>query len=313
MEQMRIALLYFLLLVIISPASSQEADKYILFEHEGYEFPYSLKEPNKLWKLPKRLVEVSGLSYIKDHKIACIQDEKANIYLFNLKTEEVEDKISFGDEGDYEGVEIVGKNAWVLKSNGTLYHVKNYLKEDKLKVKKHTTELTGKNDLEGLAYNPLNNKLYLACKGHPYLHDEKGKDFKAIYQYNLDTKKLDINPFLLINIDSIRFYKEYNTMAHLGMDLLAYFDDVKGDLSLQPSGISIHPQTGNIYILASVGNLLVVYSPEGKLLSVIKLRAKYFAQPEGICFSPNGTLFISNEGDNDNATLMKFNTKKKKK
>ncbi len=98
-------------------------------------------------------------------------------------------------------------------------------------------------------------------------------------------------------------------MATLGVELLAFFDSSKGDMSFQPSGIAIHPITGNIYILGSVGNLLIVFSRDGTMLAMVKLRSRYFPQAEGICFSPDGTLYIANEGDVDKGTVLKFETK----
>ncbi len=141
--------------------------------------------------------------------------------------------------------------------------------------------------------------------------DEKaGKEFKAIYTFNLETKLLELKPFLLIAMDTIKFYKNYNTMTQLGVELLAYFDSSKGDLSFQPSGIAIHPKTGNIYVLGSVGNLLLVFSREGEMLAIIDLKSKVHPQPEGICFDPDGTLYISNEGDEGEGTILKFEPKK---
>ncbi len=288
---------------------SQDSDKYMLFEDANYDFPYQLAEPDKSWELPKKLVEISGLSYIDKHRLACIQDEKGNIYIFNLKAGEVEKKIDFSDDGDYEGIEIVKNDAWVLKSNGTLYKVINFLNDPEPAVKKVTTALSGKNDAEGLAYDPINNKLLIACKGHPFLDDKKGKEFKAIYSFDLEAKLIEKEPFLLIEMDTIKYYKNYNTMAQLGIELLTFFDDSKGDVSFQPSGIAIHPITGNVYVLASVGNLLIVFSRMGDMLAMIKLRSKYYPKPEGICFSPSGTLYIANEGDGDEGTILKFELK----
>ena len=289
---------------------SQGDEKHILFEHSNYNFPYHLNHPDKLWELPKKLVEISGLGYIDKQRLACVQDEKGNIYIFNLKIGEVEHKIDFGDDGDYEGIEIIGNDAWVLKSNGTLYQVSNYLKKLEPQVNKYTTSLSRKNDAEGLAYDPVNQNLLISCKGHPFVDEKAGKEFKAIYTFNLETKLLEIKPFLLIAMDSIKYYKNYNTMTQLGVELLAYFDHSKGDLSFQPSGISIHPKSGNIYILGSVGNLLLVFSRDGEMLAIIDLKSKVHTQPEGICFSPDGTLYISNEGDEDKGTILMFEPKK---
>jgi len=290
--------------------TAQEVDKYKLYEHEGYDFPYQLGKPDHSWELPGKLKEISGLCFIDEFNVACVQDEKGNIYIFNLQSGEIAKKIDFEDDGDYEGIEVVGEDAWVLKSNGTLFEVKNFLKDETPSVKKYATELTGKNDAEGLAYDPLNNNLLLACKGHPFVDEKKGKEFKAIYNFNLDQKKLDLNPFFLIVMDTVKYYKNYNTMTQLGVELMAFINDSKGDVSFQPSGIAIHPVSGNIYIIASVGNLLIVYSREATMLAMIKLRNKYFKQPEGIGFSPDGSLYISNEEDEDPANILKFEQKK---
>ena len=308
MQFKKIIVLQILFLVSVT-TFSQHSDKHVLFEHANYNFLYQLDKPDNSWKLPKNLVEISGLGYIDKYRLACVQDEKGNIYIFNLKTREVEKTIDFGGDGDYEGIEIINNDAWILKSNGTLFKVKNYLKEREPHIKKYTTILSGKNDAEGLVWNAINNKLLIACKGHPFVDEKEGKEFKAIYSFDLKTKQLDLEPFLLIEVDTIKSYKNYNTMARMGVELLAFFDSSKGDVTFQPSGIAIHPITGNIYILASVGNLLTVFSNDGKMLALINLSTKIHSKPEGICFSPNGILYIANEGDSSNGTILNFESK----
>ena len=276
------------------------------YQDENYFFPYDLLNANHHWELPNKLEEISGLSYSEDNRLACVQDEKGNIYIFNSNTGEVEQKIDFGNDDDYEGIEIIGQDAWVMNSKGTLFLVKNYLNEDILNVEKFNTEFTGKNDTEGLGYDPSSGNLLIACKGHPFVDEKHGKEFKAVYFFNTEAKKIDREPFLLIELDSIKYYKNYNTMTRLGVELLAYFDDSKGDLSFQPSAIAVHPLSGNIYILAAVGNLLIVYSRENKMLAMNKLKSKFHPQPEGICFGPDGTLYIANEGDGGHGSIQAY-------
>jgi uncharacterized protein YjiK len=289
----------------------QDNNKYILFEHAGYNFPYHLAMPNRSWELPIALVEISGLSFVDNSRLACIQDEKGDIYIFNLKTGVVDSKIHFNEDGDYEDIEIIDHDAWVLKSNGTLYKVAGYLNKAIPDVKKYATALSYKNDTEGLTYDPVNKNLLIACKGHPFVDDKKGNDVKAVYIFNLATKRLDLKPFLLIETDSIKYYKNYNTITRFGIELLAAVDPSKGDVTFQPSGIAIQPVTGNIFILGSVGNLLMVLSGKGKMLSLITLSPKIFPKPEGICFSPDGKLFIANEGEGKAGTILKFELKNK--
>jgi uncharacterized protein YjiK len=289
----------------------QDNNIYKLFEHAGYNFPYKLAMPDRSWVLPIALVEISGLSFIDNSRLACIQDEKGDIYIFNLTTGVVDSKIHFDDDGDYEDIEVIDHDAWVLKSNGTLYKVAGYLNKAIPDVKKHATALSGKNDTEGLAYDPVNKNLLIACKGYPFVNEKKGNDVKAVYIFNLKTKRLNLKPFLLIETDTIKYYKNYNTITRLGIELLAAIDPSKGDVTFQPSGIAIQPVTGNIFILGSVGNLLIVLSGNGKMLALITLSPKIFPKPEGICFSPDGKLFIANEGDGKAGTILKFELKNK--
>lgn len=305
----QVIILQLFVLCIIN-SFSQDSNKYVLFERDIYSFPYQIDNPENSWELPKYLKEISGLGYIDKNRLACVQDEKGNIYIFNLKTGDVERKINFGEDGDYEGIEIVGENAWILKSSGTLYQISNYISEADFRVDKYNTALSKKNNAEGLAYDPVSKKLLIACKGHPFLDEKNGKEFKAIYSFNTETKLIELDPYLLIEMDSIKYFKDYNTMTQLGVELLAYFDPSEGDVSFQPSGIAVHPITGNLYILGSVGNLLLVYKRTGNMLAMIKLRSKYFPQPEGICFDPNGDLYIANEGDDSKGTILKFKMKK---
>jgi uncharacterized protein YjiK len=280
-----------LILFLVSlTGCSQDNNTYTLFEKPNYAFPYQLDEPDKSWKLPKTLVEISGLSFIDNYRLAGVQDEKGVVYIFNLKAGGVELEIDFGDNGDYEGIEIIENDAWVLKSNGTLYMVKDYLEKAGPNVKKYTTALSGKNDAEGLAYDPVNKNLLIACKEDPFVDEKEGSGFKAIYSFNLETKLIDLKPFFLINLDSIKYYK--------------------GDAAFKPSGIAIQPVTGDIFILGSVGKLLLVLTGKGEMLAMIKLRPKIFPQPEGICFSPDGTLYISNEGGGKEGTLLQFEPRK---
>ena len=172
-----------------------------------------------------------------------------------------------------------------------LYEVTDYLENAESIVKKHKTALSGKNDAEGLAFDPVNKNLLIACKENPFLDEKEGKGIKAIYSFNLETKQIDIEPLLLINQDTIKYYK--------------------GGPTFKPSGIAIHPLTGNIFILGSVGKLLLVFSVKGEMLAMVELRSNIFPQPEGICFSPDGTLYIANEGDGREGTILKFELKNK--
>ena len=275
----------------------KKPEKTVLYQEADYHFPYDLNNPEQVWKPARKLREISGLSFLSPDKIISIQDEKAYLFLLDNQKGEIVKKIKFGKDGDYEGVELVNNDVWVVKSNGKLYQVKNYLDKYKRETIKHKTALSKRNDVEGLAFDASDSTLLVACKGYPFLETQKNAQFfKAVYKFDLKTQKLIEKPYLLLALDSLKKFKNYSKSDELGIELVSIIDEAEGDPTLQPSGIAIHPQTKNIYILSSVGKTLLVLSPEGDMKAMLKLDRKLHPQPEGICFAPDGTLYISNEG-----------------
>ena len=307
---MKIHIYFIWLLVLLWAPVLRGQEANILFQAKGYAFPYNLLEPDKKIKLPSELREISGLSYAGDETFATVQDEKGNIYMLHFPSGKIALKIDFADDGDYEDITLVREDAWVLKSNGDLYRVKDFMDNKEREVKKYETDLSKKNDLEGVCYDPAGNRLLLAAKGHPFIDDGDGKHKKAIYAFDLDKKKLTTRPVFLIDLEELKYFRKYNTMTRLGIDLMANLDSSKGDVTFQPSGIAIHPVSGNIYIIGAVGDLLVVLHPSGEMLALVELTDRLFNQPEGICFGPGGDLYISNEAGEWTATVLKFSMNK---
>ena len=50
------------------------------------------------WDMPIELNEISGIRWISDDKIAAVQDEEGILFIYNLQTNLVEKKISFGKQ-----------------------------------------------------------------------------------------------------------------------------------------------------------------------------------------------------------------------
>jgi len=269
-------------------------------------FSYDLESPDARYKLPAYLEEISGLSYYGKGKIACVQDEKANIYVLNLEQGKIINKYDFGSDADYEDIAVVGKTAYILRNNGHIYRIKNFKKKDR-KVKKYKTPLKEKNDTEGMAYDPLSNTLLIACKGSPSIDKDKlYEGYKAIYKFDLEEEALSKDPHFLIDLERLDSYIDHNVFTKLSVKVAKRLRLIESETSFQPSGIAIHPIYGEIYIISSVGKLLIILNRRGKVQDVKELDPKIFRQPEGICFSPNGDMFISNEGQGGKGYILKF-------
>jgi len=163
----------------------------------------------KKWNMPKDLTEISGISYIDGQRFACVQDELGKIFIYNATSSSVEKEISFGVPGDYEELAMVGETIWVLRADGKLFEVSN-MNAAKPSVKEYSTQLTTKQDPEGLCYDKKNNRLLIAIKGV-----EPGtENYKGIYAFDLASKKmgqqkiLEISCLILMNSMSLLNYRD---------------------------------------------------------------------------------------------------------
>lgn len=268
--------------------------------------PYDLEAPSAKYTLPESLNEISGISYYSPDKIACIQDEKGFIYLYDVKRKKIASTHKFGNSGDYEDIAVVGDTAYVLRSDGVIFEIVGFITSEK-SIKKISTSLSGRNDTEGLAFDSATQALWIVCKGSPHLSsDHHGSGSKAVYRFDLYGKKVSAIPLFRIDLAGFPDNKETNWFTKQSVGLGKALKFLEEDWNFQPSGIAIHPVMNDIYIISHIGKLLLVLDRKGKIRSVNQLNAKIFRQPEGICFSPEGDLFISNEGDGGRGNILKF-------
>ena len=82
---------------------------------------------------------------------------------------------------------------------------------------------------------------------------------------------------------------------------------------IKPSAAAINLLTKELYVLCSVNKIIFTQDQQGKIKDVIKLDPKIYKQPEGMAFTPDGYLIISNEVYLEGyATLILLKNKKKK-
>jgi uncharacterized protein YjiK len=272
--------------------------------------PYDLDKPDKRYVMPGSLKEISGIEFFKEDKILCIQDEKGIIYEFNTEKNKITNKFEFANGGDYEDIAISGQTAYVVRSDGAIFAVSNFDKgSGDLKVYK--THLSRENNCEGVAYDKISNSLFISCKGSPSVRKEKPfRGYKAIYQFDQETKKLNKEPLYLIDLGKPDCYKSeivFNAYTQRAAEELKRGES---EPVPEPSGIAIHPVSDEIYLLYNVGKILIVMDRQGKILAWKALDKDLFRQPEGICFSPSGDLFISNEGRGEDGYILKFKIQK---
>lgn len=267
-------------------------------------FAYDLNNPAWEVKLPDDLHEVSGLAVVDSNELALVQDEHGLIFIFDLTSKEISNRYRFKRNGDFEGVEVRGETAYVLRSDGDVYEVFNYRSETRV-VESHETALSTANDTEGLGFDPVSGLLLISSKESDKLMGTKYKDKQVIVSFDPETKSLRPNPFMVIDLKDIKRFLEKNASSKDEKKFAKKFDEDKNS-SFRPSAISVHPFTHEIYLLASNGNMLLVLDRKFRIVQAKHLPGKKFPQPEGMCFDLKGNLYISNEGNMGAGTLRKY-------
>ena len=260
-------------------------NSYISFDEDNK--TYAIEDK---WELPSILNEISGLSYLGNNEMACIQDEDGVIFIFNLETSKITSRIEFGGSGDYEGLAVSEDTAYVLRSDGKIYEIKNFRSEA---PKIDTYQISGLdiNEVESLEIDLENNRLLFAVKEY-----NNRKDTKGIYAFDLTTKSLEKGRYFTLD-GSDEIYKKL----------------VGGRSSriIRPSAIRFHPKSGELYVLEGNQPKLIILDKNGDEVKIHILNTETFPQPEALDFDEENRLYISNESRRQPANILRVKLENK--
>ncbi|MFK8163757.1 MAG: SdiA-regulated domain-containing protein, partial [Lewinella sp.] len=247
--------------------------------------------PDIVVDLPKDLKEISGLApWRTNDEVLAVQDEDGILFVLNTNTGKVQQKISFGKDRDYEGVARSGNNIYVLERDGDIHHTTYSDGEKDFKAEKLETSFSYRNDTEGIGFDPVSGYLLIVPKEQELNPTDEEKYRHGIYGFSLANSTLAPQPL---------FYVDELEVGGAIYGKTARY-------SFKPSGVAVDPITKDIYVLASVGKILIVIGRESEIKHIELLKEKVFRQPEGIAFNENGDLFLSSEGKSKKGIVATF-------
>ncbi len=265
-------------------------------------FPYRLTNPDRSIELPATLIEVSGMAWLSDTALLMIQDEIGYVFRLNPVTGTVKQHIRFAGNGDFEEIVVAQDEVWVLRSDAKLYQFSTEA-GDNADDDKWYPSIPSNGDYEAMAFLPEQG-LLMAAK-EPVTVNGNNRDHERAIFLIPPQEPESWSVYHVLDLRQVETYLDAHTTTEHLENLKESFQ-AKKKKSFKPSAMAIHPQSGHLYILASVGKLLLVCDREGLLLHVQPLPEDLFPQPEGMCFGPDGTLFISHEGVNAPARVHIF-------
>ena len=237
---------------------------------------YDLSKPYQ-YKLPTILDEISGIIfYPKDSSLFAIQDEKGFLFKIHLKNPLEIEKWKFSTSGDYEDLALLDSNFYVLKSKGVIEKLQ-FSAGDSLSLQSYKMPEDGKNEFETIFYDSSLHRLIVICKN---CEDDTKKEVSS---WAFDPSTDSFSPSF--NISTLKIKEQLKDER----------------FKFRPSAGAIHPITGELYILSSIGKALVIFNKDHSVKNSYRIDPKLFKQPEGMTFTPKGDLIISNEAANSGA------------
>ncbi len=251
---------------------------------------YDLSSPVR-YRVRESMQEISGIvMYPDEHRIIAVNDEEGRIYEIDVNATKAYPSWKFAKNGDYEDICHTDSGWFVLKSSGGLFQVRA-LDKDSVKAVHYKFNTEQDVEFESVYFDKNRHSVIMICKN---CEDDKKVGLTSAYQFSLDSMAFDYKPIFQFSAKEI---------AALAGNDMRFF---------KPSAAAIHPLEKRLYMVASVNQLLVIADLDGHVQETHNLRHRLFRQPEGISFTANGDMYISNEGGYDGvANILKFTYKKK--
>jgi uncharacterized protein YjiK len=252
--------------------------------HAGASFldRYDFAERLKYFDLPGRLDEISGLAFTPDGRLFAHDDERARVYELLPATGEVGKRFDLGRgelQDDFEGIAIAGERFFLISSTGKLYEFREGSDRGNVEFRVTDSGVGRGCEVEGLDYEAASDALLIACK----VTTPEATDV-VVYVVPLDPGAA--------RPPAVKAPKS----ALAAFDLDAAFD---------PSGIAATPS--RTWLLVSGRHEAIIeIDRSGVVLGAVALRKGRHPQPEGIALGADGTLYISDEKNGQEARLTVY-------
>lgn len=261
----------------------------------GYLERYDFDDGGRTHDLPGRLDEISGLAVSDDGRLFAHDDERARIHEIDPATGEVGKSFDLGSgetRDDFEGIAVVGDRFFLVSSSGFLLEFGEGADEENVGYRASDTGLGGGCEIEGLDYDPGAAALLFACK-----QTEADRDFVVIHRIPVGEDESS-TPWS----ESPAWTDE--RMAPI-MIRRAELHDIGLDADFQASAVVTTP-LGTLILVSAATEDIVEVDRTGRVLGGVALSRDRHPQPEGLALGLDGSLYIADEENDDDARLTRY-------
>ena len=239
-------------------------------------------EPTHALRLPPSLREISGLAFL-DTRLLAHNDEDGFLVELNKEDGSVIGWTHLGPDrvlGDFEGVATLGDTLFMITSGGTLVAFQESVDDQPVSYVATLTPAGDICEIEGLA-SALDGRLWAVCKTNRDRALRNGLRILAMDPLEPD------GPVQMV------FEMTEEQLDYIGVE------------GLRPSAIEILPG-GHTLVLSARGRLLLELDTRGRPVAWVELSKSRHPQAEGLAVSPDGALWIADEGGRGRGRLVRY-------
>jgi len=242
-----------------------------------------LSEPAHRHKLTRALDEISGLAATPDGRLLAHEDQHAVVYELDRTSGAVVKTFTLGRDlrGDFEGIAVADDAVYLVTSSGKLVWGLEGSDGEEVAYEAIDTGVDEHcREVEGLAFEPTERNLVLACK-----RSRGANGDVVLFRWSVDDRKLTEPVWRTLRRKALTPPDESN--------------------GFRASGLARDARTGNWLLLSASPPAIAELTPDAEVLEVRKLKGSHHRQPEGISVTPD-TLWIADEGAGKRARLAAY-------
>ena len=243
---------------------------------------YDFARPAASFEMPGRLDEISGLAMTPKGRLFAHDDERGTVHEIDRATGELDKRFSIGDpplRGDFEGLAVVGERFFLVTSEGLLHEFREAGDRETSPHRVTDLGLRGSCEVEGLDHDPRDAVLLVACKV-----TEPDRGLLVVHRVPLDPQRPRPAPLEIPRAQLPAFGLRE---------------------AFQPSSVVAGP-TGTLLLASAAPEALIEVDRAGRVISGVDLSGGRHPQTEGIAFGPDGTLYLSDERNGQDAQVTAY-------
>jgi len=241
---------------------------------------FEIGTPDLSIALPKQIKNLAGMSCDTSRTLWVINDSDPTLFKVDVLSKKLANQITISNDGDYKGMSYVDGFVYMARNDGFLKRIA--VKKNK-SVKTFFNPIEEVKNIGGMCYSKKLNQLLLV--------DGSSTDNGVLKIYSFDLEKLVFNE---------------NPSITLSMEKVA--KQIEADSALEPTGLAIHPTSGDLYISFNNQEIVIV-DKNGTLKNSVQLSQSANGPIGGIEIDKNGSLLVGYQGNESAPMFYRYNKK----